>query len=52
MLSYLIQKIMEFFETARKSDLEKFIESRHPTDAADLERLLFEYMARNKGGIC
>jgi hypothetical protein len=47
----IIHKIMDFFQPDYTSDLEKYIESRKPTDAVDLERIMFEYSLKRKGGL-
>lgn len=50
MLSLLLNKILNFFESLQESDLESYISSRHPSNAAEIDHIIREYCYRNKSG--
>lgn len=47
-MSKILQKLKKFFETSQQSQLEAFITSKRPTNAAEVEYWTREYETEGK----
>jgi len=48
-MTQLLEKLTKFFETKEQSNLEQFINSKRPTNAAEVEYWTRQYENNNEG---
>jgi len=46
----LFNRIIHWFTSSHQSDLEHFIQQRHPQTAGDLDKLIQEFSYKKQGG--